>query len=192
MSCASIGACELYLRRCAHFLVMFPVHLSDLAQERIPLQAGISAFEGWIVNIDSVSQANDLPGNATAAAAAAARPTAAAAADMEVRARLPNQHNEQAQIAVAQQQCKKRPKFQQPRAAVVLPYDNAVMAVTKSQTESAHNPSGLKGGGKPPTSFLYTKPGSKQPVPQCLVQKRSGLCHAHLGVLDQESLYSRL
>ena len=149
------------------------------------MHAGISTFEGWIVNIDSVCQATDLPGNAAAVVAAAGRPKA----EVEVRARLPNQLNEHMPKAVAQQACKRRSKFQLPRAALVLPY-GAPMTVAKSQTESAHNPSGLKGCNTPSTSAACTKPESQQPLQQCLIQKRSGLCHIHLGVLAQETMPS--
>lgn len=157
-----------------------PIWLKNIS---LCMPADVSTFEGWIVNIDSVCQAKDLPGSA-AAAAAVGLP---AAAEAEVRARLPNQHNEQAQIAVAQQQCKRRPKFQQPRAAVLLPH-GAPMTITKSQTENAHNPSGLKGSGNPSTSSACTKPGSEQRAQLCLLQQRTGLCNVHLTLLAQDTM----
>lgn len=125
------------------------------------LPAGISAFEGWIVNIDSECLLQDLPGQSDISDSL----------QMPVQ---PAQHSTDAQKpAVAQQPCKWKSKFQKPRAAKALPCDAAVAPCNTQDNIAKHLSEFM---GKSPNCIKQA--AAKQSAQTSSVPKRSGPGHA--------------
>lgn len=142
-----------------------------LASKHNFLPAGISAFEGWIVNIDSECLLQDVPGQSDVAESSR----------MPVQPAQPSTHAQKP--AVAQQPCKWKSKFQKPRAAMALP-QNAAVAPCGAQDNIAKYPSMCI--GKSPTCIKQA--AAKQPAQTSSVPKRSGLCH-HLNAHSHVTRY---
>lgn len=125
------------------------------------LQTGISAFEGWIVDIDSVCEPRELPGNV------------ATLVDTHSLSQLDEANKPVQKPVVAQQLCKWKSKFSQPRAVPVI---QQAAKTPPPQIQSVDTDRVVpKAMGEPVLSGAK-QAGATQPAQLSLSSNRTGEC----------------